>query len=104
MGVKLNLKNIVDIIPPPPPPLLNDRPQKLKLAVSKRSARVFKGPLPTFIHCTPRTRYTKLPRMVVKGFSKDLISVRSGYPLKKIFIRSKGSGNCHPFERLGLSI
>ena len=95
---------------PPPPPLLNYTRQKLKLAVSKRSARVFKGPLPTFMHCTPPTQvseiscYTKLPRIVVKGFSKDLISVRSGYPLEKIVIRSKGSGNCHPFERLGLSV
>ena len=74
--------------------------------------RSVKGPLPTLKHCAPRTQiprilcYTILP-IVVKGLSKDLVSVPttqtmcsrkivipsddSGYSLEKIVIRSNGS-------------
>ena len=74
--------------------------------------RSVKGPLPTLMHCAPRTQiprisfYTILP-IVVKGLSKDLVSVPttqticsrktvipsndSGYSLEKIVMRSNGS-------------
>ena len=54
------------------------------------------------MHCAPRRQipriscYTKL-LIVVKGFSKDLVSVRTAQA-----IRSKK--DCHPFERLWLSV
>ena len=54
------------------------------------------------MHCATRTQipriscYTKL-LVVVKGFSKDLVSVRTATA-----IRSKK--NCHPFECLMLSV
>ena len=61
------------------------------------------GPLPTLMHCSPRTYipriscYTKL-QIVVKGFSKDSVSVRTAQAirLKQIAIRANGSG--YPFE------
>ena len=60
------------------------------------------GTLPALMHCAPRTYipriscYTKL-QIVVKGFSKDSVSVRTtqAIRLKK---------NCHPFKRLGYPI
>ena len=63
-----------------------------------------KGPLPTLMHCALRTQirriscYTKL-LIVVKGFSKDLVLVRTAQAIhsKKIVIRSNGSG--YPFEK-----
>ena len=81
------------------------------------------------MRCAPRTQipriscYTKL-LTVVKGFSKDLVSVRTPQAIrsKKIVIRSNGSGypfekemssndsgypfekTCYPSERLGLSV
>ena len=76
------------------------------------SIRSVKGPLPTLMHCAPRTQipriscYTILP-IAVKGLSKDLVSIPttqtiswrkivipsndSGYLLEKIVIRSNGS-------------
>ena len=57
------------------------------------------GTLPALMHCAPRTYipriscYTKL-QIVVKGFSKDSVSVRTtqAIRLRKIVIRSNGSG------------
>ena len=74
------------------------------------------GPLPTLMHCSPRTYiprisyYTKL-QIVVKCFSKDSVSVRTAQAIrsKQIAIRANDSGypfekNCHPFKRLGYPI
>ena len=63
-----------------------------------------KGPLLTLMHCAPRTQipriscYKKL-LIVVKGFSKDVISVQTAQAIRsrKITIRSNGSG--YPFEK-----
>ena len=63
-----------------------------------------KGPLLTLMHCAPRTQipriscYTKL-LIVVKGFSKHVISVQTAQATRsrKIAIRSNGSG--YPFEK-----
>ena len=86
-----------------------------------------KGPLPTLMHCEPRTQFPRISRflkllIVVKGFSKDLVSGRtalairskkivilrttqaihpkgSAYPSEKIVIRrSNGSG--YPLEKV----
>ena len=83
------------------------------------SIRSVKVPLPTLMHCAPRTQipriscYTILP-IVVKGLSKDLVSVPttqtissrkivipsndSGYSLEKIVIRSKQSSAALLFQ------
>ena len=83
------------------------------------SIRSVKGPLPTLMHCAPRTQIprisccTILP-IVVKGLSKDLVSVPttrtissrkivipsndSGYSLEKIVIRSKQSSAALLFQ------
>ena len=78
-----------------------------------------KGPLPTSMHCAPRTQFPRISRflkllIVVKGFSKDLVSGRTALAIRskknvilrttqaihprKIAIRSKGSA--YPSEKI----
>ena len=78
-----------------------------------------KGPLPTLMHCAPRTQFPRISRflkllVVVRGFSKDLVSGRTALAIRskkivilrttqaihprKIAIRSKGSA--YPSEKI----
>ena len=62
-----------------------------------------KGPLPTLMHCAPRTHIswiscnTKFLIVV-----KSLISVKTSYPFERL--RLSVGINCHPFERFSLSV
>ena len=70
----------------------------------KRVWKIFKGLLLTLMHYAPRTQirriscYTKL-LIVLEGFCKDLVSVRTSKDIrsKKNVIRSNGSG--YPFGK-----
>ena len=72
--------------------------------------------MPTLIHCALRTQipriscYTKL-LIVVKGFSKDLVLVRTVQAIRSKKMSSvrtalaiRWKKKCHPFERLRLSV
>ena len=71
--------------------------------LSSKSDQI-KGPLPTLMHCAPRTQFSRIScntklLIVVKGFFKDLISVQTAQTIRsrKIAIRSNGSG--YPLEK-----